>query len=183
MPLLSENAIYRILVAVGPKLPADFNLGGLRWELESLASHYLLGAYHRRAPAERNKRINKAIAVLEDVAGPETIAHLKLLKSPVDQLPDMSFGVGQGSAFEVLVGCWLKDVFEKYFRQRGTYVRDRETDSPEGPIIDFAEAALAEMKVTKGVSRIRATRLPLRFPSSAVDENRTIIASISVRES
>jgi hypothetical protein len=151
MPLLSENAIYRILVAVGPTLPADFNLGGLRWELESLASHYLLGAYHRRAPADRNKKIDKAIAALEGVSAPETIAHLELLKSPVDQLPDISFGVGEGSAFEVLVGRWLKDAFEKYFRQRATYVRDRETDDPpDGPFIDFAEAALAEMKVTKG---------------------------------
>jgi hypothetical protein len=157
MPFLSEDAVYRILVAVGPKhFPTDFNLAGLRWELESLASHYLLGDYHRRAPAERNKKIDKAIAALEGVAAQETIAHLEMLKSPVDQLPDISFGVGEGSAREILVGRWLRDLFEKYFRQKATYARDRVSDDPRGPFIDFAEAALKELKASYSRNSIAA---------------------------
>jgi len=123
MPLLDEDAYYRILVWVGPEhFPADFNLGGLRWELESLASHYTLGGYHRRASSDRRRNIDKAIAALENIDPPpeELIAHLKPLRSPVDQLPDISFGVREGSAFEILVGRWLKDTFEKYFRRKPT---------------------------------------------------------------
>jgi hypothetical protein len=40
-------------------------------------------------------------------------------------------------------------VFEKHFHQKATYVRDRTSDWAEGAFLDFAEAVLQELNITK----------------------------------
>jgi hypothetical protein len=172
---LTDDAIDRIVKAVGRepigqpdeedtfvgKRPDSRDLLGA--DLQSLANFHRTGSDIRKKPAKRYQDIDRAIAKAKElksdaeaILGIRFKRHRPALDLLIADLDDESslaydpvFGVADGSAFDTLVGRGLKHVFEKHFHQKATYVRDRTSDWAEGAFLDFAEAVLQELNITK----------------------------------
>jgi hypothetical protein len=161
---LSYDNIDRVLASV-EQVPADLDRAQLLQELNSILAWYRLGVYHRSAPAKRHKDIEKIVATakklralikdnwllvsIHDANLEQLIVNVNKFRFPVNQLPHIEFGVGEGSAFEHLVGQWLRHMFETHFKIKAGYTRNPYTDSSEisGPFIDFAQAVLKELQI------------------------------------
>jgi hypothetical protein len=164
MPISIDRILKKIKDA-----PADLNRERLFQELNSIAAHHRLGDYHRSEPARRRAEIDRIVAAVEkarrlikrnwllvyrhDSNLAQLIVDAKKMKSPADQLPDISFGVGENSAFDHLIGEWLKPVFEDHFKMKAGYQRsdgsyEGRPEGVDGPFIDFAEAFLEEAGIT-----------------------------------
>jgi hypothetical protein len=160
----SSDNVDRILASV-EHVPADLDRAQLREELNSILAWHPLGVYHRSAPAKRHKDIENIVAIAKklraliknnwllvskhDANLEQLIVDVEKFRFPVNQLPHIEFGVGESSAFEHLVGQWLRQIFETHFKIKAGYTRDPYTDPSEirGPFIDFAQAVLKELQI------------------------------------
>ena len=159
----SYDNVDRILASV-KDVPADLDRAQLLQELNSISAWYPLGVYHRSAPAKRYKDIEKIVATAmklraliepnwllvskHDANLEQLIVDVKKFQSPVNQLPHIEFGVGEGSAFEHLVGQWLRRVFETHFKIKAGYTRNSyDPTEISGLFIDFAQAVLKELQI------------------------------------
>jgi hypothetical protein len=161
---LPDGAVDRILAAVREIIPVDLNRDQLLSDLEGIRSMHRTGDDLRDEPSERRKNAAKIIATAEKLKTLIARRDDRLLwtshRAALDRLiADAKtefparfvamFGVGKVSAFEDLVGLMLKTTFENHFGQRAKYVRDRISDEVTGEFIDFVQAALKELKITK----------------------------------
>jgi len=163
---LEDGAIERILTAVGNHGPADLDRDQLRADLEGVASFYRTGRDVRNKPARRRQDLLEMIARVKalqaDLGHPDLhlrfLRHASALNPLIADLQDelksapalaRMLGVHDGSAFDNLVGHWLREVFERHFCQPATSgTRSAYTDDITGRFIDFVEVVLKELKIT-----------------------------------
>jgi hypothetical protein len=157
---LDRASIGRILAAVGD-VPAGLDRDELLSDLEGIRSLHKTGVDLRYQPANRAQNTARIIAAAE---------HLKTLikedwelrrhrakldrliadaKKPFPPVLKDGLGGGQVSAFDNLIGTWLRFTFECHFGTEAGYTRDPLTNEVRGAFIDFAAAALAELGITK----------------------------------
>jgi hypothetical protein len=158
---LDDAAVGRILAAVGT-VPADLDRDGLRTDLESAASLYRTGADVRVQPATRKKDVLRMIARVKSLKSDlgddlRYLRHKKALDHLIDELnsefpPKLTrlLSLNRGSAFDNLVGKWLRHTFERHFRTDATPgSRNSNTGVISGsPFVDFVQAALKELQIT-----------------------------------
>jgi hypothetical protein len=167
-----QEAVKRILAAVGCDVPTDLDEAALLAGLVGAVHLYCAGDMMRQKPAEQRKRGDKIIktarrlkVLLDDGENPPvTFQHpsryceaLDLLIDDILKIRDLEkcyghrIGLGEAptvSAFEHLIRT-LRTVFETHFKGMALYTRRDITDSIEGPFIRFAEAVLAEAGIRK----------------------------------
>ena len=154
-----DGAVDRILTAVG-NFPDNLDRGQLYRDLEGIVSLYHTSDNLRHKSGHR-RNVDQIIATAEKLKAliggdwylrPHATAIDRLIADVKMEFPAWLvavFGVGKVSAFEDLVGLMLKTTFENHFGQRAKYVRDRISDEVTGEFIDFVQAALKELKITK----------------------------------
>ena len=157
---LDQASIDRILAAVR-HTPVDLDRGELLSELEGIRSLYKTGVDFRRQPTKRAQNTARIIAAAESLKTLiredwELRRHGTMLdrliadaSEPFPPALKDKLGAGQVSAFDNLIGKWLRSTFERHFNTEASYTRDPVTDEVRGTFIDFAAATLTELGITK----------------------------------
>jgi hypothetical protein len=154
---LDQACIDRILAAV-EHVPVDLDRGELLSELEGIRSLYKTGVDFRHQPTKRAQNTAKIIAAAKSLKTLikkdwELRWHVAMLNRLIADAPfppalKDGLGAGQVSAFDNLIGKWLRSTFERHFNIEASYTRDPWTNEVTGAFIDFAAAALTELGVT-----------------------------------
>jgi hypothetical protein len=149
--------IEAIIASVGAAVPPKIDKAELLSDLKGTVSLYRHSVGLRNEPAKRAQRLAKVIKAARylqsELAGDprfwSTLLELERVcqLGPYDlRLPNM-LGYKKVSAFDNLIGFMLAETFEKHFKLKSGYSKDRIDGTVSGPFIEFAETVLDQFKI------------------------------------